>query len=71
MKFLCISLIIICTIFIQCVGGKRIGLVLNSIPEAELEFKLIKERGDQEFVKMHYMGWYNAVNYFDIELPKQ
>jgi len=64
MKFKCIALLIICTMLIQCGGSRNLAPVLNTIPETGWEFKLLKEQGDREFAKMHYMGWYNAVNFY-------
>jgi tetratricopeptide (TPR) repeat protein len=72
MKFKNIALLIIFALLIGCGGGKKFGPVLNTIPDTGSEFKLLQEQGDLEFAKMHYMGWYNAVNFYRkaLELKK-
>jgi len=64
MKFKYIGLLIICAMLSHCGGGRNLAPVLNTIPETGSEFKVLKEQGDREFAKMHYMGWYNAVNFY-------
>lgn len=64
MKFKIITLLVIYVIFIHCGGEKKFAPVLHTIPETKPEFKLLKEQGDREFTKMHYIGWCNAVNLY-------
>ncbi|HLP48604.1 MAG TPA: hypothetical protein VK469_21870 [Candidatus Kapabacteria bacterium] len=54
-------LLLIYATFIHCGGDKKFVPVLNTISETQSEFKLLKEQGDREFSKMHYIGWCKAV----------
>ena len=64
MKFKIIAILLIYATFIHCGGEKKLAPVLHTISEPKPEIKLLKEQGDREFSKMHYVGWCNAVNLY-------
>lgn len=76
-KVKCLILLILVVILLQCSGVRKMVPVKNEDSAAlkfklESEFKLLKEKGDQEFSKMYYLGWYQAANSYEkaLELKK-